>query len=114
MTEYNGPGVQIVYADALKLERRGTHVIVYLDESYVHQNHAPTESWLKEDGDGRVERSSSRGRRVIILHAITKDGPLGSEDTAMKWSGDTPHPGEGVQQTAECLWVSASNSGDYR
>ena len=47
------------------------------------------------------------------MHAITKDGPLGGEDTAMKWSGDTPHPGEGVQTTAECLWVSASNGGDY-
>jgi hypothetical protein len=101
------------YGDALALERRGTHIIVYFDESYVHQNHAPTESWLKEDGDRHVERSSSKGKRVIILHAITKDGPLGGEDTTMKWSGDTPHPSEGVQTTAECLWVSASNSGDY-
>jgi hypothetical protein len=47
------------YGDALALERRGTHIIVYFDESYVHQNHAPTESWLKEDGDRHVERSSS-------------------------------------------------------
>ncbi len=101
------------YGDALELERRGTHIIVYLDESYVHQNHAPTESWLKEGGDRHVERSSSKGKRVIILHAITNDGPLGGEDTAMTWNGDTPHPGIGEQTTAECLWVSASSSGDY-
>ena len=100
------------YGDALALERRGTHTIVYLDESYVHQNHAPAESWLKED-DRHVDRSSSKGKRVIILHAITKDGPLGGEDTAMQWSGDTPHPGEGAHTTTECLWVSASNHGDY-
>ena len=101
------------YADALALERRGTHKVVYLDESYVHQNHAPQYSWLKKDSDGRVERSSSKGKRVIILHAITNDGPLGAIDTNMEWKGDTPHPSEGPQSTCECLWVSASNSGDY-
>ena len=87
-------------------------------QSYIHQNHAPSESWLKEDSDRHVERSASKGKRVIILHAITKDGPLGNADSGMTWGknnkSDTPHPGEGViDETAETLWVSASSSGDY-
>ena len=82
--------------------------------SYIHQNHAPTESWLKADGDRRVNRSSSKGNRLIILHAITKDGPLGQVDATMTWAGHTPHPTEGkYDETAEVLWVAQSNSGDY-
>ena len=52
---------------ALKLERDGTHVIVYTDESYCHQTHAPSESWIKEGSGGRVDRGSSKGKRLIIL-----------------------------------------------
>jgi len=61
-------------ADAYKLEADGDHVIVYTDESYIHQNIAPEFSWIKEGND--VERSRSKGQRICILHAITKHGPL--------------------------------------
>ena len=104
------------YADALQKERDGTHVIVYTDESYIHQNHAPTESWLKDDSDKHVDRSSSKGKRLIILHAISKFGPIGQEDKSMTWSGDTPHThseNPASSETAELLWVSNSSSGDY-
>ena len=104
------------YADALKKEREGTHVIVYTDESYLHQNHAPTESWLKADGDRHVDRSSSKGKRLIILHAISKFGPIGGEDKSMKWAGDTPHVNHdnaACAETSELLWVSNSSTGDY-
>ena len=61
---------------------------------------------------------------MIILHAITREGPLG-ERARLKWSGDTPHPKENRENvaqggepfvddmSAELLWVSSSNSGDY-
>ena len=104
------------YADALQKERDGTHVIVYTDESYIHQNHAPTESWLKDDSDKHVDRSSSKGKRLIILHAISSFGPIGQGDKSMTWSGDTPHTHDSnpeSSKTAELLWVSNSSTGDY-
>ena len=62
---------------ALKLERDGKAVLVYTDESYVHQNHCPSNSWVSVGVDGNiVDRGTSKGRRLIILHAITRDGPL--------------------------------------
>ena len=48
-----------------------------VQQSFIHQNHAPDSSWIK--GDGFVDRSSSKGSRLIILHAISKYGPLGGE-----------------------------------
>ena len=104
------------YADALQKERDGTHVIVYTDESFIHQNHAPQESWLKNDSDRHVDRSSSKGKRLIILHAISRFGPIGQEDKSMTWSGDTPHThseNPASSETAELLWVSNSSTGDY-
>ena len=86
-------------------------------QSYVHQNHAPSESWLPNKGDGHVGRTSGKGNRLIILHAISKFGPIGKVDTGMTWKGDTPHPcatgHEDCGLTAENLWTSKSNSGDY-
>ena len=65
---------------ALKAELRGDAVIVYMDESYVHQNHALGMSWVKEGEKAEVGRSTSKGKRLIIVHAITKDGPLSKKD----------------------------------
>ena len=61
-------------ADAYKLESEGDYVIVYTDESYIHQNIAPEFSWIKEGAE--VERTRSKGQRICILHAITRHGPL--------------------------------------
>ena len=57
------------YAEALKKEEAGTHVIVYFDESYIHQNHSTGKSWLRRDRDGNcINRGTSKGKRLIILH----------------------------------------------
>ena len=57
------------YAEALKKEEAGTHVIVYFDESYIHQNHSAGKSWLRRDRDGNcINRGTSKGKRLIILH----------------------------------------------
>ena len=77
----------------MALEAAGFHVIVYIDESYVHDRHCYSHGWTptpKEqlthvnsaffyDGpqDERVgDLMNSKGRRLILLHAITKDGLL--------------------------------------
>jgi len=122
------------FGRALKLEREGHAVLVYTDESYLHQNHCPGNSWISKDKDGNiVDRVTSKGRRLIMLHAITKDGPLVTMDDqpdggypieTLQWKAserarvetDTPHPidGEdGKALTAELLWVAQSHSGDY-
>lgn len=92
------------------------YVFVYLDEIYVNQNHSIGKS-----------RRSGRGKRLIILYAITKDGPLAERDPEtgkpipcqLKWSGDTPHSISNCNcsdewiLTTEMFWVSNSRIGDY-
>ena len=77
-------------ADAYKLEEEEDYVIVYTDESYVHQNIAPEFSWIKKGND--VERTRSKGQRICILHAITKHGPLtykqGKYPESVRFTGD--------------------------
>ena len=94
-------------------------VMVYMDESYIHQTHSHSMSYLKATSE--VNRGAGRGRRLVILHAITKDGPLCETDKAgipvddLKWSGDTPHPEPRAdgKLTCELLWLANSSTGDY-
>ena len=72
-------------------------LLLLLLQSFIHQNHAPDSSWIK--GDGFVDRSSSKGSRLIILHAITKFGPLGGR-AKLVWKRDTPHPQENDDNVA--------------
>lgn len=47
---------------------------VYLDETYINKNHSNSFTWyLNEDGPW-VNKPSGVGPRLIIVHAITKDG----------------------------------------
>lgn len=66
--------IDLAQAHVLEKERE-THQIVYMDESYVHVNHKRRVSWVSDD-DERSRRNLSKGQRVIIVHAITEDGPL--------------------------------------
>jgi transposase len=58
---------------------------------------------------------------LIILHAITREGPLCEKDNFgkpvddLKWKGDTCHPTprDDGKLTCETLWVAQSSSGDY-
>ena len=51
---------------AIKLERDGTHIIVYIDESYYHVNHRSSQGWWS-DGNKSVH---GRGRSdlTILIH----------------------------------------------
>ena len=53
-------------------------VLVFTDESYVNTNHASTNSYLPSDNDvqHKIQRKSGKGRRLIILRAITTGEPL--------------------------------------
>ena len=86
---------------AIKLERDGTHVIVYMDESYCHVNHRSSHSWW---GLGnKPSRGRGKGALTILIHAMTRDGFLCGSDNDM-----TRHPvGEwdaGVHPTAEMVF----------
>ena len=95
-------------------------MFVYTDESYIHQNHQSTRTYLSKEQkkDGVDKKKKSKGRRLVILHAITSFGPLCSrEETGypvsdLTWSGDTPHPSSN-ELTCETLWVANSHKGDY-
>ena len=108
-------------ADAYKLEEEGDYVIVYTDESYIHQNIAPEFSWIKEGNE--VERTRSKGQRICILHAITKYGPLtykqGEYPESVRFTGDKKRTMHQVdhstdnKHTCEYLFVGKKNTGDY-
>ena len=59
-------------------------MIVYMDETLVHQLHGSDYSYFFMDEAGVLQdgmgRTSGKGLRVIVVHAITKDGPLDSRD----------------------------------
>ena len=63
------------YAEALAKEKGGKYVIVYTDESYCHTGHHSRYGWFPM-GRNDVERKTGRGIRLILFHALTKDGLL--------------------------------------
>ncbi|CAN0283484.1 unnamed protein product, partial [Ascophyllum nodosum] len=81
---------------AKRAEDAGEAVVVYMDESFVHQAHASVYSYFLADKNGEVDsafgRTTGKGQRMIIVHAITKWGPL---------------------KTAEFLRQAKSAKGDY-
>ena len=50
---------------------------VFTDEPYVNVNHGQKKSYLPKDKEKESElvAKSGKGRRLVILHAITKEGP---------------------------------------
>lgn len=82
----------------IKLERAGTHVLVRMDESYIHLNHRPGKTWNGDDVP--VYRSASKGSLFILVHALTKDGlltPDGYHTPVGEWE-------PGVQPTTEMIF----------
>ena len=99
------------------------YVYVFTDESYVNTGHGMSKSYIPSDKEKeyKIHRKSGKGRRLIILHVITVDGPLaekgedGKYIDELQWRGDTPHPvqHDDGKLTCETLWVAQSHSGDY-
>jgi len=65
------------YARALKEQEDGTAIIVFMDESYIHAHHCSAKFWysLLSKQKNNV-RGDNKGKRIIIMHAMTGDGLL--------------------------------------
>ena len=98
-------------------------VLVFMDESYVHNTHASRNSFVPEK-ENHINRSVSKGRRLVILHAITDKGPLTERDSDGKpvsdlvWKNDncssqTKKANEPGKINCETLWVAQCRTGDY-
>jgi hypothetical protein len=65
------------YAAALKEQEDGSAIIVFMDESYIHAHHCSQFLWHSLSSATKNEvRGDSKGKRIIIMHAMTKDGLL--------------------------------------
>ena len=59
--------------------------VVYLDETWVNQNHRPECGWFPKDESTLPQLPSGKGRRYVILHAGCKTkGPLPGCDIVFK------------------------------
>ena len=72
--------IELSRAIQMEDDGKGEFVICFTDESYIHQNHGPKTSWVNPQKVKGVNRASGKGRRLIILHAITRYGFLSTSD----------------------------------
>jgi transposase len=61
------------YLRTVHQKRQEGKLIVYLDETYVHQNYRPKKSWQGPSTSGVVDKISP-GKRHIIVHAGSEEG----------------------------------------
>jgi hypothetical protein len=68
------------YAKLLRLEQSGEIVLVWMDESYIHAGYCSVRGWQLNDDKWRVVkgrvRATEKGKRIIIIHAMTRFGML--------------------------------------
>ena len=66
------------YAVLVREEQLGKHVLVWMDESYIHAGYCSRFSWYHKTDDVVPNRvtGSDKGKRLIIIHAMTRDGML--------------------------------------
>ena len=101
------------------------YISVFVDESFIHSTHSCKKSYVRKGkGNQNIERPSGKGKRLVIIHAITKDGPLtdrvgGVPIDHLQWGKgrykDTPthvYRPDGLVN-CETLWIASSNKGDY-
>jgi hypothetical protein len=75
------------YAVALQEESEGKAVIVYMDETYLNVGYQLSHSWFSISSDKHAKelRSAKGSGRLIILHAVTKDGLLCKEKVEVRF-----------------------------
>ena len=97
----------------IRLEEEGKAVNVWFDESYIHTSHVATNSWSLPE---HQYAKPTKGRRLIILHALTKNGWVVTRDADGKPIVLTPHQNADLKRpylTAEMLFAAKSSQGDY-
>ena len=103
---------------------KSNNIFIFTDESYININHGYKSSYLPQDNkeESKIEKKSGKGRRLVILHATSRHGPLvGIDDNTgfpiddLHWKGDTPHSTkrEDGKTTSELMWMASSHTGDY-
>ena len=97
----------------LALEEAGEAVNVFFDESYVHTSHVASRSWHLPN---HAYTAPTKGRRMIILHALTKHGWVVTLDENgdpiqldKRQDSDLKHE----YLTAEMIFPAKSSKGDY-
>ena len=100
------------YARALELEKSGEYVIVFMDETFLHQRHSKNYTWFHPDHDdkNKVFCGTGKGKRLFIVHAMTKDGLL-SVPRYQRQSDDEEL--DKYAETAEWVFVGPVKKGDY-
>jgi transposase len=70
----------LAYSDLLREYQLGRVILVWMDESYIHAGYCTRFSWNFKDDEGKVVknrvRGCEKGKRLIIIHAMTHDGML--------------------------------------
>jgi transposase len=101
----------VEYSAALKKEKDGNGIIFYMDESYCHQGHVGLFMWAKSE---EQRRPCSKGKRVIMVHAISKHGPVVTLDADGYPIVEGSLDGNGWGAvTAEMIYKAKSSHGDY-
>jgi len=101
------------YAKAIAEEATGSAVIAYQDESYVNQFHSTNYTWYApaSPASNAVARSPSKGKRLIIVHAMTRWGLI----THMENDGPAiaTHDVQKEALNAELVFEGHYADGDY-
>lgn len=104
----------VKYAKALEKQSTGEWVIVYMDESYIHQRHSKAYTWFhpEHEDKNKVFCGTGKGKRLIIVHAITKDGLL-YVDGQERVLDDTWDLGDKETLSAEWVFPGKVKKDDY-
>jgi hypothetical protein len=81
------------YLRKIKSFREAGYDIVYMDETWVNQNHCTDYMWLPNDGSDASNIPSGKGKRLIVLHAGTRS--------------------EGLIDGCDLVFLAKSKDGDY-
>jgi hypothetical protein len=101
------------YVVARRLERDGIAILVYFDESYINIGHHSKMSW---HFPGQTLNNKAKGRRLIILHAMTKYGPVVTFDESDKPLNLSKTQNSDLKTpalTAEMIYEAGKADGDY-
>jgi hypothetical protein len=119
----------VQWAQGLEEERAGTGVCVYADESFCHQRHGRWQTVVdmgdavqhvtphKSGPRASVPTGGEKGKLVIIVHAITRDGLVaerGEDGALYRPPVDKKVECGGIKPSAELVYpVGQPPSGDY-
>jgi len=102
----------IKYAGALVKQKTVNYVVVYMDESYVHERHGKNYTWFhpEHDDKNKVICGTGKGSRLIIVHAMTQGGLLFVDGQHRQYDDETL---ENDAETAEWVFVGPVKKDDY-